>query len=243
MAQNWYDLIDKGNIPKHVAIIMDGNGRWAKERKKVRMEGHREGAKNLRKLCNDAMDIGITHMTVYAFSTENWNRPESEVKFLMNLLRQGLDQYRKDAIESDIRIRVIGDITRLDKELQTKIANIVELTKANKSFNLQIAINYGSRDELIRAFHKMAHDIKDSKLNIADINEEVFTTYLDTNDIPDPDLMIRTSGEQRLSNYLLWQLAYAEFYFTDVKWPAFDRNELYKAIYYYQNRDRRFGAL
>ncbi|WP_105618022.1 isoprenyl transferase [Vallitalea okinawensis] len=243
MSKNWYNELDKNSIPKHIAVIMDGNGRWARERNKLRMEGHKEGSKTLKKVTDAAIRCGIKYMTVYAFSTENWSRPEKEVSYLMNLLRQGLDKYRKDAMDSDIKISVIGDISRLDDDLKKKIANVVKATQHHRTFNLVIAINYGSRDEIVRAVKKVSQDIKEGSLMVDEIDEHVMDKHLDTKDFPDPDLLIRTSGEQRLSNYLLWQLAYAEFYFTETKWPDFDAEELYKAIYYYQTRDRRFGAI
>lgn len=235
--------IDKSNIPEHVAIIMDGNGRWAKERGKIRSEGHKRGAENLRSVMDVAMDCGIKYMTVYAFSTENWSRPKTEITFLMNTLRHVLKKYKKDAIKKDIRLHVIGDRTGLDQDIQEQVDDIIEITKEHTTFNLIIALNYGGRDEITRAVRKIAEDVLENKLDCQNISQEIIGNYLDTTGIPDPDLLIRTSGEQRLSNYLLWQLAYTEFYFTDVKWPDFDEEELHKAIYYYQNRNRRFGAL
>lgn len=243
MEQNYKQMINKDNLPQHVAIIMDGNGRWAKSRNKPRVEGHKEGANALKRATDAAIEIGIPYMTVYAFSTENWSRPKSEVKFLMNLLSQGMDRYKKDAMESNIRIKVIGDISRLDKNLQKKLIDIQEVTKDHSTLTLQMAINYGGRDELIRAVKKLGHSLLDEELAVDSIDEDTITGFLDTNGVPDPDLLIRTSGEQRLSNYLLWQLAYAEFYFPDVKWPDFKDEDLYKAVYHYQNRNRRFGAL
>lgn len=243
MQETWYDKIDKDNLPTHVAFIMDGNGRWAKMRNKRRNEGHREGANTLKKVSETAIKLGIPYITVYAFSTENWNRPKAEVKYLMNLLSTSMDKYRKDALESDTRIKIIGDITRLDKSLQKKLIDIQEITKDHKTLNLQMAINYGSRDEMIRSIKKMGQDIQKGQLEVDDIDEDLMDQYLDTAGIPDPDFLIRTSGEQRLSNYLLWQLAYAEFYFPETNWPDFGEEEFHKALYYYQNRDRRFGAL
>lgn len=243
MQETWYDKIDKDKLPTHVAFIMDGNGRWAKMRNKRRNEGHREGANTLKKISETAIKLGIPYITVYAFSTENWNRPKSEVKYLMNLLSTSMDKYRKDALESDTRINIIGDMTRLDNSLQKKLVDIQEITKEHKTLNLQMAINYGSRDEMIRSIKKMGQEIKEGQLKVDDIDENLMDEYLDTAGIPDPDFLVRTSGEQRLSNYLLWQLAYAEFYFPETNWPDFGEEEFYKALYYYQNRDRRFGAL
>ena len=230
-------------IPNHVAIILDGNGRWAKKRLMPRNYGHMQGAKTVEKICEDAWNMGIHYLTVYAFSTENWKRPEDEVSALMKLLKN----YLKDCIErsnsNDMRVRVIGDKTGLNDEIRDKIAELEEITKNNTGLNFTIAINYGSRDEMVRAMKKMAMDIKDGKVPEDDISEETFGNYLDTVGIPDPDLLIRTSGEQRLSNYLLWQLAYTEFYFTDVLWPDFSKKDLEDAVFAYNKRDRRFGKI
>ena len=230
-------------IPEHVAIILDGNGRWAKKRFMPRNYGHSQGAKTVEQICEDAWDIGIKYLTVYAFSTENWKRPEKEVKALMKLLRK----YLKDCIErtakNNMRVRVIGDTTKLSEKFQNQIKELESASAHNDGLNLQIAINYGSRDEMIRGMRKMYADLRDGKLQENEIDETHFETYLDTKDIPDPDLLIRTSGEQRLSNYLLWQLAYSEFYFTEVPWPDFHKEELEKAVEAYNKRDRRFGAL
>ena len=230
-------------IPEHVAIILDGNGRWAKKRFMPRNYGHSQGAKTVEQICEDAWDIGIKYLTVYAFSTENWKRPEKEVKALMKLLRK----YLKDCIErtakNNMRVRVIGDTTKLSEKFQNQIKELESASAHNDGLNLQIAINYGSRDEMIRGMRKMYADLRDGKLQENEIDETHFETYLDTKDIPDPDLLIRTSGEQRLSNYLLWQPAYSEFYFTEVPWPDFHKEELEKAVEAYNKRDRRFGAL
>ena len=230
-------------IPEHVAIILDGNGRWAKKRFMPRNYGHSQGAKTVEQICEDAWDIGIKYLTVYAFSTENWKRPEKEVKALMKLLRK----YLKDCIErtakNNMRVRVIGDTTKLSEKFQNQIKELESASAHNDGLNLQIAINYGSRDEMLRGMRKMYADLRDGKLQENEIDETHFEAYLDTKDIPDPDLLIRTSGEQRLSNYLLWQLAYSEFYFTEVPWPDFHKEELEKAVEAYNKRDRRFGAL
>ena len=230
------------NIPQHVAIILDGNGRWAKAKGMPRNYGHAQGSKNVEKICEEAWCMGIKYLTVYAFSTENWNRPKEEVNALMKLLRNYMKTCLKTAAKNDMKVRVIGDITKLDEDIQKRILELEEATKNNGGLNFQIALNYGSRDEMIRAMKKMAADCKEGKLEVEDISESVFEAYLDTHDIPDPDLLIRTSGELRLSNYLLWQLAYTEFYFTDVLWPDFTKKELEKAILHYNNRDRRFGG-
>ena len=230
-------------IPQHVAIILDGNGRWAKSKGMPRNYGHMQGAKNVEVICEEAYKLGIKYLTVYAFSTENWNRPQDEVDALMKLLRNYMKTCLKTAEKNDMKIRVIGDKTRLDEDIRTRIAELEESTKNNGGLNFQIAINYGSRDEMRRAITALAKDCVDGKVNPDDISEAMFDTYLDTHDIPDPDLMIRTSGEQRLSNYLLWQLAYSEFYFTDVPWPDFSKEELIKAVEQYNKRDRRFGGV
>lgn len=230
-------------IPQHVAIILDGNGRWAKAKGMPRNYGHTAGAKNVETVCKAANELGIKYVTMYAFSTENWNRPDSEVDALMKLLESYLKNCIKTADKNNMRVRIIGDMHRLSEKFQKRIKELEEASKNNIGLNLTIAINYGSRDEMIRGMKKMIEDHDNGKLNLDDINEQVFSNYLDTADIPDPDLMIRTSGEQRLSNYLLWQLAYSEFYFTDVPWPDFHKEELIQAIEAYNNRDRRFGAL
>jgi len=230
-------------IPQHVAIILDGNGRWAKSKGMPRNYGHMQGAKNVEVICEEAYRMGIKYLTVYAFSTENWNRPQDEVDALMKLLRNYMKTCLKTAEKNDMKIRVIGDKSRLDEDIRTRIAELEEATKNNGGLNFQIAINYGSRDEIRRAVAAIAKDCAEGKLNPSDISEATIDSYLDTHDIPDPDLMIRTSGEQRLSNYLLWQLAYSEFYFTDVPWPDFSKEELVKAVEQYNKRDRRYGKV
>lgn len=231
------------NVPKHIAIILDGNGRWAKAKGMPRNYGHVQGSKNVERICETAYKMGVKYLTVYAFSTENWNRPDSEVKALMKLLRDYMKTCIKTANKNRMKVRVLGDKTGLDKDIRTRIAQLEEASKDNDGLNFQIAINYGSRDEMIRAMRRMAKDCMEGKLMPQEICEDVFEGYLDTHDIPDPDLLIRTSGEIRLSNYLLWQLAYTEFYFTDVLWPDFSKEELEKAIEYYNRKDRRFGGV
>ena len=231
------------NIPQHIAIILDGNGRWAKKKGMPRNFGHTQGSKNVERICEDAYKMGVKYLTVYAFSTENWKRPKEEVDALMNLLRNYMKTCLKTAEKNRMRVRVLGDKTALDDDIRSRIAELEEATKNNDGHNFQIALNYGSRDEMVRAMKKMSLDIKDGKIDTEQIDEALFETYLDTHDIPDPDLMIRTSGEQRLSNYLLWQLAYSEFYFTDVLWPDFTKEDLAEAIEYYNGRDRRFGGV
>ncbi len=231
------------NVPQHIAIIMDGNGRWAKAKGMPRNYGHAQGSKNVERICEDAYKMGVKYLTVYAFSTENWSRPAGEVNALMKLLRNYMKTCLKTAEKNRMKVRVIGDITGLDDDIRNRILELEEASKNNDGLNFQIAINYGSRDEILRAVRKLAGDVKEGKLVPEEITEQCFESYLDTHDIPDPDLLIRTSGELRLSNYLLWQLAYTEFYFTDVPWPDFTKEELIKAIEHYNNRDRRYGGV
>ena len=231
------------NVPQHIAIILDGNGRWAKAKGMPRNYGHAQGSKNVEKICEEAWRMGIKYLTVYAFSTENWSRPENEVAALMKLLRNYMKTCLKTAAKNDMKIRVIGDIEPLDDDIKSRIRELEAATTDNGGLNFTIALNYGSRDELTRAAQKMAKDCAEGKIKAEEIDESVFETYLDTHGIPDPDMMIQTSGEQRLSNYLLWQLAYSEFYFTDVPWPDFTKEELVKAIEEYNHRHRRFGKV
>ncbi len=231
------------NVPKHIAIILDGNGRWAKSKGMPRTYGHTVGAKNVETICRAANELGVKYVTMYAFSTENWSRPADEVKALMKLLGEYVKTCMKTAKKDNLRVRFIGDLTKLDEKLINAINELTEYSSQFTGLTLTIAINYGSRDEMTRAIKKMALDVKEDRLDIDDIDEACFSNYLDTKDIPDPDFMIRTSGEQRLSNYLLWQLAYAEFYFTPVAWPEFTPEELKKAIEEYDKRNRRFGGI
>lgn len=231
------------NVPQHIAIILDGNGRWAKAKGMPRNYGHAQGSKNVERICEEAWRMGIKYLTVYAFSTENWNRPDGEVAALMTLLRNYMKTCLKTAAKNDMKIRVIGDTGPLDDDIKIRIRELEAATSDNGGLNFTIALNYGSRDEITRAAKKMAADCAAGKLKAEEIDETVFTSYLDTHGIPDPDLMIRTSGEQRLSNYLLWQLAYSEFYFTDVPWPDFTKEELVKAVEEYNHRHRRFGKV
>lgn len=230
-------------IPQHIAIILDGNGRWAKSKGMPRNYGHTMGAKNVEVVCKAAHDLGVKYLTMYAFSTENWNRPENEVNALMKLLESYLKNCIRTADKNNMRVRVIGDTSRLSEKFREQIRELETASAKNDGLNLQIAINYGSRDEMLRAMRCMAEDVAAGNITPEGISETVFETYLDTAGIPDPDLLIRTSGEQRLSNYLLWQLAYSEFYFTDVPWPDFHKEELERAIEAYNKRDRRFGGL
>ena len=230
-------------VPRHVAIILDGNGRWAKKRMLPRNAGHAAGSKNVEKICEAAWNMGIEYVTMYAFSTENWSRPQEEVDALMKLLHSYLKDCIKTSKKNNMQVRVIGDISRLEPELQDKIRELEEISAQNTGLHFQVALNYGGRDEIRRAVRKMVQDAEDGNLKASEVTEDKIADYLDTKDIPDPDLMIRTSGEQRLSNYLLWQLAYSEFYFTDVPWPAFTKEELIKAIEEYNHRHRRFGGV
>lgn len=235
--------LEKENIPRHIAIIMDGNGRWAKEKGKRRTAGHREGSKVLKEICRNAKDFSVEYITVYAFSTENWKRPKEEVAFLMDLLRQYLKESISSSKKDNMRVKVIGEREGLPQDIIDRIIELEQASKNNTGLTLQIALNYGGRNEIIRAIKKIAGDYKNDSIVLESINEDSFSRYLDTSDIPEPELMIRTSGEQRLSNFLLWQLAYSEFYFTDKYWPDFKKEDLEDAIIFYQNKERRFGGL
>jgi len=230
-------------VPNHVAIIMDGNGRWAKQKGMPRTYGHTEGAKRVADVTRAAGNLGIKYVTVYAFSTENWSRSEDEVSALMKLFRGYLKTCIKDADENNMRIRVIGDISRLDADIQDAITFVEKETSKYDGVTLTLAINYGGRDDLTRAVKKIAGAVECGELSADSITADTIDNALDTAEIPDPDLLIRTCGEQRISNFLLWQLAYTEFYFADVAWPDFDGDELLKAVEAYTNRDRRFGGV
>ena len=230
-------------IPVHVAIIMDGNGRWAKKRGLPRTAGHAQGARVVEQILEDADHMGIRYLTVYAFSTENWSRPDSEVRALMNLLRTYMKTSLAKCAKNNVKIRVIGDKSRLDRDLQDSIANLEKETASNTGIGFQIAINYGSRDEIVRAVRRAAQRVAKGEIGPEDISEEMISDNLDTGGIPDPDLLIRTGGEQRISNFLLWQTAYSELYFCDAAWPDFNKSELEKAVDAYNNRERRYGGL
>ena len=229
--------------PVHVAIIMDGNGRWARKRGLPRTVGHTQGARTVEQILEDADHMGIRYLTVYAFSTENWSRPDSEVKALMNLLRTYMKTSLAKCARNNVKIRVIGDKSRLDRDLQISIANLEKETETNTGISFQIAINYGSRDEIVRAVRSAAERVRSGELDPSDITEELISDSLDTYGIPDPDLLIRTGGEQRISNFLLWQTAYAELYFSEVAWPDFSKAELEKAVDAFNHRERRYGGL
>lgn len=230
-------------LPQHIAIILDGNGRWAKKRGLPRTAGHQEEAMNVREITKLCANIGIKALTVYAFSTENWKRPDEEVKFLMKLPIKFFNEFAPELVENNIRLKVIGNVEELPIDLQQKVLEISELTKNNTKMTLTIALNYGSQDEIKQAVQAIATEVKNGQLNVEDINEDVIDQHLMTSDLPPLDLMIRTSGELRISNYLLWQLAYAELYFTSIAWPDFKEEQLYEALLDYQKRNRRFGAL
>lgn len=230
-------------IPRHVAIILDGNGRWAKSKGMPRNYGHVQGAKTVEVICEQAYKMGIQYLTVYAFSTENWNRPKDEVDALMTLLRNYMKTCLKTAAKNNMCVRVIGEKSRLDEDIRERIAQLEEATKDNTGLHFQIAINYGGRDEIVRAVRRLAKQAADGQLKPEEITEELLSDSLDTAGIPEPDLLIRTCNEQRISNFLLWQLAYTEFYFTPVAWPDFSKEELEKAVEAYNSRDRRYGLI
>lgn len=230
------------NLPKHIAIIMDGNRRWAKEHNLPIKEGHKKGAENVENLGKFCNKIGIKYLTVYAFSTENWKRSEEEVSALMSILKFYLGKFTKTAQAENIKIRILGDITKMSKSLQSEINKTVENTKNNTGLTLNIAFNYGGRAEILKATKELAQDVKNGVIDVEDITEENFAKHLYTENQPDPDLLIRTSGELRTSNFLPWQLVYSEFYFPEKYWPEFDENDLLEAINVYNNRNRKFGG-
>ena len=233
----------KSRVPEHVAIILDGNGRWAKAKGMPRNFGHAQGSKNVERICEEAYKMGIQYLTVYAFSTENWKRSEEEVSGLMTLLRNYMKTCLKTAEKNRMCVRVIGEKSKLAEDIQNRIAELEEATKNNDGLHFTIALNYGSRDEITRAINHIYQDMESGVLKKAPVTEEMISNYLDTKGLPDPDLLIRTSGELRLSKFLLWQLAYTEFYFADVHWPDFTKEELEKAVAHYNKRDRRFGGV
>ena len=236
------DEIDMEKLPVHIAIIMDGNGRWAKKRFLPRKFGHKAGADTLENITKAADKLGVKHLTVYAFSTENWKRTEEEVKGIMDLLRSYLDRYIAKADKENIKIDIIGEKSRLDADIQEKIKKIESLSADKPGLNLHIALNYGGRDDILRGVQKIAKKVEAGELKADDITEEMISESLDTGFYPDPELVIRTSGEERISNFLLWQIAYSEFVFNKKLWPDYTEEDLYEDICYYQNRDRRFGG-
>jgi len=238
---SFLEKIDMENVPKHVAIIMDGNGRWAKKRGLLRVLGHEKGAKAVRETIEAAGKSGITHLTLYAFSTENWNRPKNEVDKLMNLLVSSLKKEFKTLHKNEIKLCAIGNLEELPPKAYKELSEVIEKTKNNKKLVLTLALSYGSRNEIVKTVKEIAEKVKNNIISIENIDDSIINEHLYTRNLPDVDLLIRTSGEQRVSNFLLWQIAYAELYFTDVLWPDFKKEDLYKAILNYQNRERRFG--
>lgn len=235
--------IDKNNIPLHVAIIMDGNGRWAKQKGNNRLFGHKNGVTAVRETTEAAAIIGIKHLTLYAFSTENWNRPKLEVDGLMSLLISAIENESKTLMKNNVRLTTIGDTSQLPVNVQSKLKSIITETENNSGLNLNIALNYSGKWDILNAVKNIAADAIDKKIDVKDITNDTISEYLSTNKLPDPDLLIRTSGEYRLSNFLLWELAYAEFIFTDTLWPDFRKDNLYQAILDFQKRERRFGQI
>ncbi|GAB6271463.1 MAG: isoprenyl transferase [Smithella sp.] len=233
--------IDQNNLPRHIAIIMDGNGRWAKQHAMGRIRGHKKGAQAVRTTVTACRELGISYLTLFTFSSENWGRPSDEINALMSLMEDYLDQEASTMQKQEIKLTTIGDIDRLYSPVQKKLLDVKKLTEHNDKMVLNLALSYGGRDEMIAAVKKMISDHADGKLKMDDINQDLVSRYLYTGGMPDPDLLIRTSGEYRISNFLLWQLAYAELYFTDVLWPDFKKDDLFRAIAVYQSRERRFG--
>jgi undecaprenyl diphosphate synthase len=238
---NLIDSINKDNLPKHLAIIMDGNGRWAKQKGYLRALGHESGTKSVREVVETCAKLGIENLTLYAFSTENWNRPKLEVKLLMNILINSLQDELKTLNDNNIRLNSIGNLSLLPKSAQKKLQEVIETTKNNSKMVLTLALSYGSREELINVVKNISNKVKNNIISIDSIDESIINQHLYTQDLPDVDLLIRTSGEHRISNFLLWQIAYAELYFTDILWPDFKEDDLYEAIISYQKRERRFG--
>ena len=234
------EKIDKNRLPAHVAVIMDGNGRWAKQRNLDRSMGHVEGVNTVRRITEAASELGIKYLTLYTFSTENWNRPKAEVDALMNLVVVAIERETPDLIKNNVRLSMIGDIDRMPEFASTRLRKCIEDTSHCTGLTLVLALSYSSRWELIEACKKIAADVKDGKLEIEDIDDKVFSDSLTTKDMPDPDLLIRTAGDLRISNYLLWQIAYSELYFTPIFWPDFSKENFYEAIVEYQVRERRF---
>lgn len=235
------EKIDKNRLPRHVAIIMDGNGRWAKAKGKDRSFGHQEGVVSVRKIMDAVTQLGLKYLTLYTFSTENWNRSEEEVQALMSLLVSAIHRETPDMMKKNVRLTAIGDLSRLREDAYNTLQECIDTTSANTGTTLVLALSYSSRWEITRAARQLAQEVLEQKINPNDITEAMVSDHLTTKNIPDPDLLIRTGGEKRISNFLLWQLSYAEFFFTDVFWPDFREEELYEAILYYQQRERRFG--
>ncbi|NLP58623.1 isoprenyl transferase [Lutibacter sp. B1] len=241
--ENLKAQINKNNVPDHIAIIMDGNGRWAKLKGKQRVFGHKHGVESVRKVIEGCADIGVKYLTLYAFSTENWNRPKLEVKTLMSLLVSSLKKELKTFQKNNIKLNAIGNIQSLPEKAQKELAEAIEKTKNNTTLTLTLALSYGSREEIVNVIKNISKKVVNNELQFEEINENIINNHLYTFSLPDVDLMIRTSGEQRISNFLLWQIAYAELYFTDTFWPDFKKENLFKAVLDYQNRERRFGKI
>lgn len=236
-----FDKIDKTRIPQHIAIIMDGNGRWAKARDLDRSEGHKEGVNSVRKIVEASANAGVRFLTIYAFSTENWNRPQEEINALMSLMVYAISKETPDLIKNGVRLQCIGDISRLPHETREELFHCIDKTSEGKTLTLILALSYSSKWEIVHAVKEVSKDVKEGKIKEEDITESVFEGYLTTSQAPNPDLLIRTGGEQRISNFLLWQAAYSELYFTETYWPDFDEDSFYRAILDYQQRERRFG--
>ena len=235
------DKIDRNRLPEHVAIIMDGNGRWAKAQGQPRSYGHQEGVVSVHKIMDTVTRLGLRYLTLYTFSTENWNRPEEEVQALMSLMVTAIHRETPNLMEKNVRLTAIGDLSRLRLDAYATLQECIETTADNTGTTLVLALSYSARWEITEAARQIAREVSEGQLRVEEITEAMVTNHLTTKGIPDPDLLIRTGGEQRISNFLLWQLSYAEFYFTEVFWPEFREEELYEAILYYQSRERRFG--
>lgn len=240
---NLLSQINKEKVPQHIAVIMDGNGRWAQKQGEERLFGHHYGVEAVRETLKAAQEIGVKHLTLYAFSTENWNRPKDEVDGLMNLLVQTISNEVDELHKSDVIVNAIGDIEGMPEFCQTELKAAYEKTKNNTGVQLNLALNYSSKWEIVNAIQKISQEVQDGTLSADDISSEVVSEHLSTKNIPDPELMIRTSGEHRISNFLLWQIAYSELHFTDVLWPDFKKDDLYKAVIDFQSRERRFGKV
>ncbi len=235
------EQINKTSLPKHLAVIMDGNGRWAKNKGLFRTKGHEQGSKSVKEVVEGCAEIGIPYLTLYAFSTENWNRPKREIDLLMKLLVSSLRKNQKTLQKNNIKLNAIGNLNALPQKVNAELLEVINATKTNKRMTLTIALSYGSREEILKTVKEISHKVKNNLISPSDIDETVINNHLYTKNLPDVDLLVRTSGEQRISNFLLWQIAYAELYFTDTLWPDFKKEDLFKALLNYQNRERRFG--
>lgn len=233
--------LTKNNIPEHIAIIMDGNGRWAAKHGKARVTGHENGVESVRSVVEGAGEIGVKHLTLYAFSTENWDRPKAEVEALMSLLVHAIEAETKSLMKNNVRLSVIGDMDEMPENVRTKLHSCVDFLNDNTGLNLILALSYSGQWDIVNAVKKLVNDVVNNKTELEKINNKLFKSYLSTTNVPDPELLIRTSGEFRISNFLLWQIAYSELYFTEKLWPDFRKEDLFEAIYDYQNRERRFG--